>query len=56
MQLNVEFDVPVIFGVLTVDTVDQAIERAAVRAGNKGGEALETALEMASLFSAIGSR
>jgi 6,7-dimethyl-8-ribityllumazine synthase len=56
MQLNVEFDVPVIFGVLTVDTVDQAIERAAVRAGNKGGEALETALEMASLFSAIGSQ
>jgi len=56
MQLNVEFGVPVIFGVLTVDTVDQAIERAAVRAGNKGGEALESALEMASLFSAIGSR
>ncbi len=53
MQLSVESGVPVIFGVLTVDTVDQAIERAAVRAGNKGGEALETALEMVSLFSAI---
>jgi 6,7-dimethyl-8-ribityllumazine synthase len=53
MQVSIDSGVPVIFGVLTVDTVDQAIERAAVRAGNKGGEALETALEMVSLFRAI---
>ena len=45
-----ETGVPVAFGVLTVETVDQALERAAVSAGNKGGEAMETALEMAGLL------
>lgn len=38
--------VPVIFGVLTTDTVEQALERAAIARMDKGGEALETALEM----------
>ena len=44
---GLETGVPVIFGVLTVETLEQALERAATYAGNKGGEALETALEMA---------
>ena len=39
--------VPVAFGVLTVETLEQALERAATGAGNKGGEAMESALEMA---------
>jgi len=42
--------VPVIFGVLTVVSVEQAIQRAAVRAGNKGGEAMLGAIQMAQLM------
>jgi 6,7-dimethyl-8-ribityllumazine synthase len=42
--------VPVIFGVLTVDTIEQAIERAGTKAGNKGAEAAVTAIEMISLM------
>lgn len=49
-QAGLETGVPVIFGVLTVETVEQALERAATGAGNKGGEAMEAALEMASLL------
>lgn len=45
--------VPVIFGVLTTDTIEQAIERAGTKAGNKGFEAAMTALEMASLLPAL---
>lgn len=41
---------PVVFGVLTTETVEQALERAATSAMNKGGEAMETALEMAGLM------
>lgn len=41
---------PVAFGVLTVDTIEQAIERSGTKAGNKGSEAALTALEMVSLF------
>jgi 6,7-dimethyl-8-ribityllumazine synthase len=47
---SLETGVPVIFGVLTVETLDQALERAAVSAGNKGGESMECALEMAALM------
>jgi 6,7-dimethyl-8-ribityllumazine synthase len=42
--------VPVIFGVLTVETLEQALERAATTAGNKGGEAMEGALAMAAVM------
>ena len=49
-QAALETGVPVIFGVLTVETVEQALERAALNAGNKGGDAMEAALEMASLL------
>ncbi len=47
--------VPIVFGVLTVETVEQAIERAATAEGDKGGEAMEAALEMAGLFAELGS-
>jgi 6,7-dimethyl-8-ribityllumazine synthase len=50
---SLETGVPIVFGVLTVETVDQALERAATTAGNKGGESLETALEMASLMARL---
>ena len=49
-QASLETGVPIAFGVLTVETVDQALERAATNAGNKGAEAMETALEMAALL------
>ncbi|HXZ58870.1 MAG TPA: 6,7-dimethyl-8-ribityllumazine synthase [Steroidobacteraceae bacterium] len=49
-QASLETGVPVAFGVLTVESVEQALERAATTAGNKGGEAMESALEMASLL------
>ena len=45
--------IPVAFGVLTVDTIEQAIERSGTKAGNKGAEAAMTALEMVSLFKAL---
>jgi 6,7-dimethyl-8-ribityllumazine synthase len=49
-QVMLETGVPVAFGVLTTDTVEQAIERAGTKAGNKGAEAAQSALEMASLL------
>jgi 6,7-dimethyl-8-ribityllumazine synthase len=42
--------VPVTFGVLTTDTIEQAIERAGTKAGNKGWEAAMSAIEMANLY------
>jgi len=42
--------IPVIFGVLTTDTIEQAVERAGTKAGNKGADAALAALEMVSLF------
>jgi 6,7-dimethyl-8-ribityllumazine synthase len=42
--------IPVAFGVLTVDSIEQAIERAGTKAGNKGAEAALSALEMVSLL------
>jgi 6,7-dimethyl-8-ribityllumazine synthase len=45
--------VPVAFGVLTVESVEQALERAATGAGNKGGEAMESALEMAAVMTRL---
>lgn len=47
--------VPVIFGVLTTENIEQAIERAGTKAGNKGFSAAETALEMANLIKALAS-
>jgi 6,7-dimethyl-8-ribityllumazine synthase len=48
-----ETGIPVIFGVLTVETVEQALERAATTEGNKGGESMDTALEMADLLARL---
>jgi 6,7-dimethyl-8-ribityllumazine synthase len=45
-QVSMQYDLPVAFGVLTVDSIEQAIERAGTKAGNKGGEAAMSALEM----------
>ena len=44
---------PVVFGVLTTDTIEQAIERAGTKAGNKGYEAAVTAIEMVNLMKLI---
>lgn len=46
---------PVAFGVLTVDTIEQAIERAGSKAGNKGAEAMVTVIEMLNLYTEINS-
>jgi len=50
---GMETDVPVIFGVITTENIEQAIERAGTKAGNKGFSAAESAIEMANLFKAI---
>ncbi len=52
-QASLESGVPVIFGVLTTDTLEQAIERAGAKSGNKGSQAAESAIEMAHLFQQI---
>lgn len=49
-QLALQSGVPVIFGVLTTDTIEQAIERAGTKAGNKGFDAAMTAIEMVNLL------
>ncbi|MDO8705040.1 MAG: 6,7-dimethyl-8-ribityllumazine synthase [Sulfuricaulis sp.] len=49
-QVSMQFDLPVAFGVLTVDTIEQAIERAGTKAGNKGVDAALTAIEMVNLL------
>ena len=48
-KVSLDSDIPVIFGVLTTETIEQAIERAGTKAGNKGYEAATTAIEMANL-------
>ncbi|WP_428348969.1 6,7-dimethyl-8-ribityllumazine synthase [Methylonatrum kenyense] len=49
-QASIEHDVPVAFGVLTVDTIEQAVERSGTKAGNKGADAAMSAMEMVSLL------
>ncbi len=51
-----EANLPVVFGVITTDTIEQAIERAGTKAGNKGFEAAVTAIEMVSLLKRIDER
>jgi len=53
-SVGLEADIPVIFGVLTTDSIEQAIERAGTKAGNKGAEAAVTAIETANLLKQIG--
>ena len=54
-RVSLETGVPAIYGVLTVDTIEQAIERAGTKSGNKGFEAAVSAIEMASLMKALRS-
>ncbi len=49
-MVNMQYGIPVAFGVLTVDTIEQAVERSGTKAGNKGEEAAMSALEMVSLL------
>ena len=52
-QVSLDAEIPVTFGVLTVDTIEQAIERSGCKAGNKGEEAALSALEMVNLISEL---
>ncbi len=52
-SVGLETEVPVIFGVLTTDNIEQAIERAGTKAGNKGSDAAKSAIEMANLMNVI---
>ncbi|WP_079989484.1 6,7-dimethyl-8-ribityllumazine synthase [Candidatus Protochlamydia phocaeensis] len=52
-RLSLDLQLPIIFGVLTTDTIEQAIERAGTKAGNKGAEAAQTAIEMIDLIKQI---
>ncbi len=52
-SVGLETEIPVIFGILTTDNIEQAIERAGTKAGNKGSDAAKTAIEMVSLLNKI---
>ncbi len=52
-QVGLNTGVPVIYGIITADTIEQAIERAGTKAGNKGFDAAVTAIEMVNLIKAI---
>ncbi len=53
-SVGLETGVPVIFGVITTENIEQAIERAGTKSGNKGSDAAKSAIEMASLIKKIG--
>ena len=53
-SVGLDTGIPVIFGVLTTDNIEQAIERAGTKSGNKGSDAAKSAIEMVSLLSKIG--
>ena len=53
-NVSLNSDIPVMFGVLTTDTIEQAIERAGSKAGNKGSECAEGAIEMVNLIREMG--
>ena len=53
-SVGLESEIPVVFGVLTTDTLEQSIERAGAKGGNKGSEAARAAIELVSLFGQIG--
>ena len=52
-QLALESKIPIIYGVLTCDSVDQAVDRAGAKSGNRGWQAALTALEMTNLYSSL---
>ena len=53
-SVSLESEIPIIFGVITTDTIEQAIERAGTKAGNKGWSAAMAAVEMANLIDMVG--
>jgi len=53
-QVASQADIPVVFGILTTETIDQALERAGTKAGNKGFDAAMAAIEMVNLYRALG--
>ncbi len=55
-KVQLDAGVPVIFGVLTTDSIEQAVERAGTKAGNKGWDAAVSALEMANLFKTLDTK
>lgn len=55
IQVMLEYEIPVAFGVLTTDNVEQAIQRAGTKAGNKGAEAALSALEMINVLKNLGA-
>ncbi|MBT0585818.1 6,7-dimethyl-8-ribityllumazine synthase [Alteromonas oceanisediminis] len=55
-QVSLDYTVPVSFGVITTDSIEQAIERSGTKAGNKGAEAAMGALEMVNIMGAMGEQ
>ncbi len=55
-RISLESKIPVVYGILTTDNIEQAIERAGTKGGNKGWDAALTAVEMVNLFKAMGSK
>jgi len=53
-QVSLEYGLPIAFGVLTVDSIEQAVERSGTKAGNKGAEAAMSAIEMVDLLARVG--
>ncbi len=55
-NLSIKYSIPIIYGIITTDTVEQAIDRAGVKTGNKGFQAALSALEMISLYDKLSSK
>jgi len=55
-QVSLETDVPIAFGVLTTNTLDEAVNRAGAKAGNKGADAAITAIEMVNLLASLDAK
>jgi 6,7-dimethyl-8-ribityllumazine synthase len=55
-RIGLEAKVPVVFGVLTADSLEQAINRAGAKAGNRGADAAMTAIEMVNLFAQLDAK
>lgn len=53
-HVSLEYGIPVLFGIVTTDTIEQAVERAGTKAGNKGFSTAMAAIEMANLVDAVG--
>jgi 6,7-dimethyl-8-ribityllumazine synthase len=53
-QVGLDTGLPVVYGIITADTLEQAIERAGTKMGNRGSEAAKDAIEMANLLKSIG--